>query len=60
MHYAVKVIWKDGEEEYLANSLGKPAVFMNKTRATEQRDFLFEGISDEVQSVNVVKWRERK
>lgn len=51
--WSIKVIWLDGEEEYLMQGQ-RIATFPSRSRADSQRDFMLEGIADEVQSVNVV------
>lgn len=53
MRYAVKVIWKDGEEEYLKAGT-RVAIFSAKSRAEEQAEFMRMGM-DDVQSINVVQ-----
>jgi len=62
MAYAVKVIWNNGKEELvqLGCRNSQPAIFPSKRRAQEQADFLKMGISDEVQSINVVKYKAPK
>lgn len=53
--YAIKVIWFEGDEEYLKEGDGdKTASFPNRERAENMKSFMLEGISDQVQSVNVV------
>jgi len=52
--FAVLVIWKDGEEEYLREG-SRVAVFSARSRAEDQADFMRMGMEDEVQSINVVK-----
>lgn len=51
--YAILVVWKDGEQEYLkeGNVLVK---FSSKSRASEQVEFMRMGMEDEVQSINIV------
>lgn len=54
--FAVLVVWKDGEEEYVKQGLSnRVAVFPSRRRAQEMRDFMLEGMSDEVQSINIVE-----
>lgn len=53
MSWAIKVIWDDGEDEYLKQG-SRVAVFPSRERAQEMRDFMMEGMSDECQSINVV------
>ena len=57
MRYRIKVIWKNGEQEYVQAGVkpGQDAIFTSHRAAQEQADFLKIGISDEVQSVNVVR-----
>lgn len=58
-HFAIKVIWLDGEEEFLKQGEtpdGEVAMFANRERATTQRDFMLLGMEDEVQSINVVPY----
>jgi hypothetical protein len=55
--WAVKVVWLDGEEEYLAQG-SHITRFANRERAEDLRDFLKEGMEDEVQSINVVHFPE--
>jgi hypothetical protein len=56
MNFAIKVVWPDGDEELLKDSLGKTARF-SKSEAEEQKEFMLMGMSDEVQSISVVKYR---
>lgn len=51
--YAIKVIWLEGDEEYLKEGR-KTAQFANRERAEKMKSFMLEGMSDEVQSINVV------
>lgn len=51
--YAIKVIWLEGDEEYLKEG-GRRRSFANRERAEEMRSFMLEGMSEEVQSINVV------
>lgn len=54
MRYSIKVIWQDGEEEYLKEG-SRPALFANRERADSMRAFMLEGMDPEdVQSINVV------
>lgn len=55
---AIKVVWLDGEEEYLKEG-AEPASFVNRARAEEMKSFMLEGMSDEVQSINVVPYPHR-
>lgn len=52
---AIKVVWLDGREEYLKEST-EPASFVNRARADEMKSFMLEGMSDEVQSINIVPY----
>jgi len=55
-NYYALVVWKENYiAEFLKNGTGDaPAVFTNHKDAQEARDFLYEGISDAVQSINVI------
>lgn len=52
---AIKVTWLDGTEEYLKAGY-KAALFVNAVQAEQMKSFMLEGISDEVQSINVVPY----
>lgn len=58
MKFAIKVVWADGEEEYL--KLGQsttPAPYTSRQRAKEQVEFMRMGMDDgECQSINVVPY----
>ena len=51
--WAIKVVWSDGEEEYLKEGI-RVAIFSSRSRAHEQADFMKIGM-DDVQSIAVVK-----
>lgn len=58
--YSILVVWSDGEEELLkhgASPDGDPARFTSRARADEMRDFMLQGMADEVQSISVVPAR---
>lgn len=57
-NYAIKVIWANGEEEFVKQGLGDtPALFHSRMRAGEQADFMRMGMDDdECQSINVVPY----
>ena len=57
--WAIVVIWLDGEEEYLKAGLGpeKVALFSSHYHAGKMKEFMLEGMSDEVQSINIVPYR---
>ncbi len=58
MSYAILVVWKDGNEEYLKEGYSdKPAIFLSKSSAKEQAEFMYMGMEEEVQSINVVSRR---
>lgn len=61
MAFAIKVIWMDGEEEYVKAGTGTtPARFFNRKAAEEQADFMEMGMDDdEYQSINVVPYPRR-
>ena len=56
--FAIKVIWADGEEEYLKHGTRNvPARFFNKRKANEQVEFMRMGMDDgECQSINGVAY----
>lgn len=57
LDWAILVIWKDGEEEYLHEGLGTTtARFRSRNDAIEQTKFMKMGMDDEVQSINVVPY----
>ena len=59
MSYAIKVVWLDGTEEYVRDGptvRGLVARFPKKKDAEEMRNFMLIGMSDEVQSINVVDY----
>ncbi len=51
--WAVQVVWKDGSTELVAQG-AVDAIFRTRKKATELRDFMLIGMSDEVQSINVI------
>ena len=55
--YAILVVWKDGTEEYLKEGILSdcPVIFLSKKAATEQAEFMYAGMEDKVQSINVVR-----
>jgi hypothetical protein len=60
-NYAIKVIQKNGDEEYLrAWALGEITRFPSYAAAMKQHDFLKIGMEGEVQSINVVKYPAKK
>ncbi|HKV10727.1 MAG TPA: hypothetical protein VJ725_21480 [Thermoanaerobaculia bacterium] len=59
--FGIKVVWRNGEEEFLCRGIcanGPIARFPSREAADAQRAFLLEGMSDEVQSINVVPLEE--
>ncbi len=54
MAWAVLVVWKDGNVEYLHEG-HRIATFRRRPEANTQREFLLIGMEDDVQSINVVK-----
>jgi gluconate kinase len=55
--FAVKVIWLDGDEEYLHEGMSeRTARFFTEREAKEQAEFMKMGMSDECQSINVVPY----
>jgi hypothetical protein len=57
MSWAILVVWNDGEEEYLHEGLGTQAArFSSRIEAQRQADFMKIGMSDETQSISVVRF----
>jgi hypothetical protein len=55
--YAIKVIQKNGDEDFLCDGLGDtPTRFPSYAAAMRQYDFLKVGMEGDVQSINVVKY----
>ena len=55
--YAIKVIQKNGDEDFLCDGLGNtPTRFPSCAAAMRQYDFLKIGMEGDVQSINVVKY----
>jgi hypothetical protein len=48
------VVWKNGKTDFVQNG-DRRAIFPSRTAAAKQADFLRAGISDEVQSINVLR-----
>jgi hypothetical protein len=58
VNWAIKVVWPNGEEEFLHPGItGKVALFRSLKAAKEQRDFMWIGMEGECQSINIVKYR---
>ena len=56
-NWAILVIWKNGDEEYLHEGLSsRTARFASRSDAIEQTKFMKMGMEDEVQSINVVPY----
>ena len=53
--FAILVIWKDGEEEYLKEGTAI-ARFSSRKKAVEQTNFMQIGMEDDCQSINVVPY----
>lgn len=53
MRWLILVVWENGETEYLKEG-DKLAIFYSKTKAEQTRDFMLQGMEEEVQSINVV------
>jgi len=61
MDYAIKVVQKNGEEDFLCDGLSdRPTRFPSYAAAYHQRDFLKIGMQGDVQSINIVKYPKRK
>lgn len=59
--YAIKVVQKNGDEEYLCDGLGStPAKFPSRAAAQRQKEFMLIGMEGDVQSINVVKYPKGK
>lgn len=57
MIYAIKVVQKNGDEEFLCDGLGDtPARFPSRAAAQRQKEFMLIGMEGDVQSINVVKY----
>lgn len=50
MRWLILVVWKNGETEYLKEG-DKLAIFYSKLRAEQTRDFMLQGMEEEV-SIN--------
>lgn len=58
MRYAILVVWDNGSTDYLRlghHADGTVAGF-TKRAAEEQRDFMLQGMEDEVESISVVRY----
>jgi hypothetical protein len=56
MAWAILVVGKNGEEEYLREGLGdSTARFRSRSEATKLMQFMKIGMEDEYQSINVVR-----
>lgn len=56
--FAIKVIWANGDEDYLAlGQSNRPVYFSSRKRAKEKADFIRLGMDDdEYQSINIVPY----
>jgi hypothetical protein len=62
VRYAIKVIQKNGREDYLRDGVsanGRITGFPSYAAAMRQHDFMRIGMEGEVQSINVVKYPKR-
>jgi hypothetical protein len=62
VEYAIKVIQKNGREDYLRDGLaanGRITEFPTYAHAIHKADFLRVGMEGDVQSINVVKYPKR-
>jgi hypothetical protein len=59
VRYALKVIQKNGDEDFVREMSGEIARF-TYAGAYHKRDFLLAGIADEVQSINIVKYPKKR
>ena len=59
--YAVLVVWKGGQEEYLKEgNSSTPAKYFSFEKAKEQADFMLIGMKEDVQSINAVDYPARE
>jgi hypothetical protein len=60
--YAILVTWLDGSEEYLKQGLSGTNVarFHSRKEAKKQKDFMLIGMSDEVESIDIVSYHEHR
>lgn len=57
MIYAILVVQRDGDEDYICDGLGNtPSKFPSRAAAQRQRDFMMIGMDGDVQSINIVKY----
>jgi hypothetical protein len=55
--YAIKVVQKNGAEDFLCDGLGdRPTRFPSYAAAYRQVDFMKIGMEGDVQSINIVKY----
>jgi uncharacterized protein YpmB len=57
MSFKIQVVFKNGDVDYVCTGTNKAqlAVYRTRQKAQEAADFLRQGISDEVQSINVLR-----
>lgn len=61
MDYAIKVVQKNGDEDFLCGGLtNHPKRFPSYAAAYHQVDFMKIGMEGDVQSINIVKYPKRK
>lgn len=61
MPYAIKVVQKNGDEDFLCVGYTDiVAKFPSRAAAQKQKDFMLIGMEDEVQSINIVKYPAKK
>lgn len=59
--YAIKVIQKDGDEDYLCDGLGStPSRFPSRAAAQRQVDFMEIGMEGDVQAIVIVKYPRKR
>jgi hypothetical protein len=57
VNYAIKIIQKNGAEDFLCDGLTtRPTKFPSRAAAERQRDFMNTGMEGDVQSINVVPY----
>lgn len=54
-HFAIRVTWHDGEEEFLKYGTTEiPVLYTSRNQAWGQKEFMMQGMAEDVQSINVV------
>ena len=59
--YAIKVVQKNGDEDFLCDDLGEtPTRFRSYAAAYHKVDFMRIGMEGDVQSINIVKYPKKR